>query len=196
MAESRLCSIPECGKATYCRGWCVGHYRRVFRYGSPHSGGKARPSKGTVREYLHDIVLQYDGEDCLLWPYAKSREGYAKVTIDQVSQLVSRYVCTSVHGDPLGELDAAHSCGKGHLGCVTKKHLSWKTRSDNNLDKVMHDTHNRGERNPNAVLTETQARFILSQRDKLSYRALARMLGANPATVHSVLKGRSWAWLS
>ncbi|MBZ9922605.1 hypothetical protein LB579_33660, partial [Mesorhizobium sp. BR1-1-7] len=25
------------------------------------------------------------------------------------------------------DAQAAHSCGKGHLGCAAKRHLSWKT---------------------------------------------------------------------
>lgn len=46
MASSRLCAIPECGKAAEKRGWCNGHYIRWRRHGDPLAG---RPSN-TRRE--------------------------------------------------------------------------------------------------------------------------------------------------
>ncbi|RVI11098.1 hypothetical protein CN206_15340 [Sinorhizobium meliloti] len=38
MANPRVCSIPDCDKKTFHRGWCAGHYHRWRRYGDPQAG--------------------------------------------------------------------------------------------------------------------------------------------------------------
>lgn len=42
MAEQSLCSIPECGKPRFVKGWCRAHYLRWHRHGDPTSGGVMR----------------------------------------------------------------------------------------------------------------------------------------------------------
>lgn len=39
MADVRICSIPDCGKAVRARGWCQGHYVRWKTHGDPERGG-------------------------------------------------------------------------------------------------------------------------------------------------------------
>jgi hypothetical protein len=52
-----------------------------------------------------------------------------------------RLMCQLAHGDPpTPDHIAAHSCGRGHEGCVNPNHLSWKTYSENELDKRVHGT--------------------------------------------------------
>ena len=46
-------------------------------------------------------------------------------------------VCVAAHGEPSDPaLEAAHSCGNGHLGCVTPSHIRWATRQQNNADRI------------------------------------------------------------
>ncbi len=46
MANSRLCSIPDCNKPHYGRGYCSAHYERFKKYGNPLGGGPARMKNG------------------------------------------------------------------------------------------------------------------------------------------------------
>ena len=96
----------------------------------------ARLAGGTVRgeleRYLREVVLPYEGNECLFWPYSRDGHGYAQMFRGGKNLIVSRVVCTAVNGDPPGaDFDASHLCDNGHLGCVTKRHLIWETHAEN-----------------------------------------------------------------
>lgn len=142
------CSIEGCDKPAMSRGWCSAHWHRAYRNnGDPLAGRKPGAKAGEPQEYLRDVVLPYNGEDCLTWPFGRS-SGYGKIHLTGGQYLVSRVVCETVNGPPpTARHEAAHSCGKGHEGCVNPRHLSWKTPAENWADKYAHGTDNRGERN-------------------------------------------------
>ena len=96
---------------------------------------------GEPMRYFREVVLAYDGNECQTWPYARSDRGYGQVYQDGRVEYVHRMVCEERHGPPpTPKHDAAHSCGKGHEGCVTKRHLSWKTHKENMADAIEHGT--------------------------------------------------------
>lgn len=137
MANARLCAIPDCGKPVRTRGHCLAHYKRLLKYGDALAGGTA---KGAPMALLNKAV-EAGSEDCLFWPFATNNEGAAQIRVAGKTTLVTRIVCGRVHGPPpTPKHQAAHSCGKGHLGCVSGNHLSWKTQSENEADKLGHGT--------------------------------------------------------
>lgn len=140
MATSRVCSIPDCGKPVKTKGWCTGHYKRWLRHGSPTCG---RTPPGEPERFYRQVVLPYDGDECLLWPYAALSSGYATLHLNGRAQIVSRLVCEETYGPPpTRHHEAAHRCGKGHLGCVTRSHLRWATPTENQADKLLSGTDN------------------------------------------------------
>ncbi|TBY60162.1 hypothetical protein E0H46_31835 [Rhizobium leguminosarum bv. viciae] len=107
-----------------------------------------------------------------------------------------RYICKLAHGTPpTAEHHSAHSCGKGHEGCVSPNHLSWKTRTENEADKLEHGTRSRGERNGNANLTESDVREIIAIKGTVPQRKIAAMFGVTRGAINSIYTGKSWAWL-
>src|SRR5690349_16938907 len=108
---------------------------------------------GEAQRFYRDVVLPYEGDDCLFWPYSKWGRGYGHVWADGRQQYVHVLVCREANGPaPTPKHEAAHSCGKGHLGCCARKHLSWKTRSENHADKITHGTMLRGDTHPRSKL--------------------------------------------
>lgn len=187
------CSIPDCGKRHDAKGFCQSHYKRLVNYGDP-LGGRVPP--GELLRFVREVAVPYQGEECLPWPFSKTSKGYGKVTIDGKQKLAHRYICTLVHGSqPTLDHEAAHSCGKGHEGCVSPKHLSWKTRSENMADKVAHGTHQIGERNGNSRLTEEQAKEALRFKGIKTQTDLANELGVSRGAICDIHCRRSWAWL-
>ena len=190
MATRFLCSVPDCDKAAITRGWCQAHYRRWQRHGDPLAG---RTPNGKAHEFL-EFAASYEGDDCLTWPYATVENGYGRVNIGGRIRVASQVVCEIAHGErPSDRHEAAHSCGRGHLGCVNRLHLSWKTPSENQADKVSHGTALRGERSNFAKLTEDDVRRIF--RDSRTGTAIAADFGISFVTVSDIKRRKSWFWL-
>lgn len=190
---SRLCSIDGCGCPVRSRGWCSRHYYRWRMHGDPLSG---RIPSGTLAEWIDDVALRYEGDDCLIWPFSRNNKGYGQIRQNGRTEIVSRLVCIEVNGPPpTTDHEAAHSCGKGHLGCVTKRHLSWKTAKENKADDLMHGTRSIGVRNGRAKLSQ---REVLEIRricaDGLSSQGdIARQFGVTQTAVSRVHKRQRWA---
>jgi hypothetical protein len=111
-------------------------------------------------------------------------------------EYVHRLVCEYVNGAaPTPRHHAAHSCGNGHLGCVTPRHLSWKTPSENADDKLVHGTAQRGEKHAHAKLTENQVRIIRELKGTASQTTLAERFGVSPTTIGQIHNRRVWGWL-
>lgn len=192
MANSRLCSIPDCGKPHLARGWCNAHWLRWSRYGDPLAGGTYA---GEPLKYFNEVVLPYTGDDCLIWPYGKTK-GYGVVWIGDRTHYVSRLVCEHENGSPTASNDeASHSCGKGHLGCVTRNHLRWATPKENTADKRAHNTHLRGEKTNGAKLTEADVIKIRSMRGELSQGQLAKRFNVTQGAISRIQSRKVWDWL-
>lgn len=191
MANSRLCSISDCGKRVHGDGYCNAHYKRFQRHGDPQGGGT---SPGEPHQYIRDVVVSYTGSDCLDWPYAKSANGYGQIMVGEKQHNTSRIVCTIAHGEPpTPEHEAAHSCGNGHLGCISPIHLSWKTATENHADRVEHGTSFRGEHNPIAKLTPDEVAHIRAMRGKIRQLDLAETYGVSQSLISLVQIGKSWS---
>lgn len=194
MATKSVCKIDDCGKpAANGRGWCNGHYLRWHRHGDPLGGSTSR---GAVNRYINEVVLVYTGAECLIWPFARNTHGRAVVKNSDGTSVVSRLVCEVINGPPPSPLhDAAHECGQGHEGCVAPGHLTWKTKSENEHDRVRHGTSNRGERCGAAKLSEAQVRQIRKMSGTLTQMEIADMFGVSRRCIGHIVRRVNWAWL-
>lgn len=187
MAIPRICSIESCGKKVFSRGWCARHWHRWRYHGDPLKGGTA---DGEPMRYFRETVMAYDGSECLTWPYATTSAGYGHMYIDGRTHLISRLVCQEAYGPaPTPKHEAAHECGKGHLACVAKRHLSWKAPKSNCADRVGHGTHRR------ANLTNAQVKEIRALRGIASQAKIAVRFGIHQTAVSRIQLGKAWAWV-
>lgn len=185
-----LCVVDECGRAALADQLCAGHYHRKRRYGSVT--GKRTRLNGTAWRFLNDVVLHYEGDQCLSWPFARNRQGYG--IIGSVS--VHREICRRAHGaPPTTKHQVAHSCGRGHEGCCAKRHLRWDTAKGNNADKLKHGTIHRGKRNGNAKLNVNEVLLLRELYGMIAQKDLAAMLGVSQSTVSRVQRTLRWGWL-
>jgi len=190
----RACVVEGCGKPIAVLGlFCEPHYRRKRRWGDPLGG---RTARGSVQLYLNEVVLVHDGTECLSWPFSRDEKGYGKIRYRGVPKKVSRVVCEQVRGPaPSRNHDAAHSCGKGHEGCVAPRHLSWKTKKQNAADCLLHGTDSRGEHNARAKLTQHDIASIRGMRGSMSQRCIGEMFGVGQTTISAIHRGVNWGWL-
>lgn len=188
------CSILDCVKASHAKGFCRAHYDRLRTYGDPLGGAPVRATPGELLRFIHDVALLHTSDQCLIWPFRKNRDGYGTLKVDGKMTRANRYVCGLVKGSPpTPKHEAAHSCG--HESCISPIHLSWKTRTENEADKIAHGTRLRGEQHPQAKLTEADVRKILALKGIESQPKLAKRFGVSPMTVCRIHAGRKWAWM-
>lgn len=102
----------------------------------------ARRGKGKTVQWLRDHADHADREQCLIWPFYRIQPGgYGHFMHEQQTHYAHRFMCELVNGPaPSPTHQAAHSCGRGHEGCVNPQHLLWKTVSENQRDRVLHGT--------------------------------------------------------
>jgi hypothetical protein len=188
------CKVDGCDRSAHRRGFCTSHYFRWRRHGDPLAGPTPN---GEPETFYRDVVLAYDGDECLIWPYTTNSSGYAVLKRDGRRYTVSRVLCEEVHGaPPTPEHHAAHSCGRGQYGCVAKNHLSWKTPAGNAADTVAHGRTTRGERNRHAKLDEAsvlEIRQFLRSGDSQS--AVAARFRVHQSTISYIASGRLWGWV-
>lgn len=184
------CTMDGCENPHFGMGLCAAHYTRNRRHGSPSGGGTSR---GEPLAWLC-AHQNHDGDECLLWPYARGGGGEAVVTFEGRQRSAAPVMCEMTHGPAPSLLhECAHSCGKGHLGCINPKHLRWATRSENHQDKHEHGTMPRGSTHPWSILTEDQVRLIRAS-DEPGYK-IAPKFGVDKATIYAIRKRKIWKWL-
>lgn len=149
-------------------------------------------------EKLFKRWLNTDTYTCLLWPYAVNNKGYGVMRFKGKAVTVHRRMCTEANGPPPTDRhEAAHTCGRGRNGCANKRHLTWKTTADNELDKLQHGTHNRGTRHGMSKLTEqevTEIRALL--RTPITQREIGARYGVTRKCINHIHLGKSWGWLT
>lgn len=145
--------------------------------------------KGSSEAFLRGHK-DWTGEECLLWPYRTVPTGYGLAVVGGVQKRASRWMCILAHGEPPSSRhEAAHNCGNAR--CVNPKHLRWATPAENSSDKLIHGTHNRGERSGKTRLTQEDVQFIKSAPPDLV--SLMSRYGVSKGCISKIRSGRRWA---
>lgn len=152
---------------------------------------------GETKRYFNSVVVNYDGDDCLIWPFARNDQGYGHFYLNGKYVYAHRMACESRHGKPPKDRPlAAHSCGNGDLGCCNPKHVRWASYSENAADKILHKTQPRGSQNYNAVLNENQVRLIRLWRPHMTQQKRANVFGVSRELISRIDCGKAWGWLA
>lgn len=165
-----------------------------------------RPT-ATGREANHAWLkdhIGFQGDDCLWWPFARSKSGYGLVYRDTECRTgAHRLMCEMAHGEPpeVG-LVASHSCHNGRHGCVNPHHLRWATQKQNvqeaiacgHMTPIRHISR-RGEKHGRARLNEQDVKRIreLAADRKRTQKSLAQEYGVHRTTITYVVSGKNWA---
>lgn len=182
------CSAEGCERHAVIKGFCRKHLYRFKKYGDPLMG---QPTPGTLPKWV-EAHKDYPGDDCLIWPFHRTPDGYASWNVNKRGTKVHAFMCQHKNGPkPSPRHHAAHECGNGRRGCVNPNHLSWKTPKENEGDKKRHGTVARGENHGMAILTEERAKAIRCAPGK--QRDIAAQYGVAQGTVWNIKNGRTWS---
>lgn len=145
---------------------------------------------GAAVRWLQGQITSWVSDECLYWPFGKCN-GYGLFGLNGRQHYAHRYVCEQVHGPaPSPDHEAAHECGQGAHGCVSPRHVVWKTRTENQLDRALHGTKATG---PRGKLTPEQAAQILALKGTKPQREIAAMFGVSRSNVSFIHCGKAWS---
>lgn len=146
---------------------------------------------GEPHAFMEQSLL-IETNDCICWPYARTKHGYAWMGTENAC----RVICERIYGPPPTSIHlAAHSCGKGHLGCINWKHLRWATTKENHDDKARHGTMGHRDNNGNAKLTEKDVFEIRKLKGMMKKGEIADKFGVSTTTIGKILNNKMWWWL-
>ena len=118
-------------------------------------------------------------------------QGYLSVRMDGRRIGVHRVVLRAFAGRcPVG-MQARHLDGNPENNRADN--LRWGTRRENQADRVRHGTHQFGERNPNAKLTQRHAELTRELASLgVPRAAIAELLGCAVSTVGAIVRAETW----
>lgn len=187
-----ICTISPCDNQAHSRGMCRKHYMRWWTHGDARKAKWIPPKAGAPREFM--MALPSIGRGCIIWPFARNNQGYAQINLGENGKfLVSRIVCRKRHGNPPSlKSQAAHSCGKGHMGCIAPWHLSWKSAAENTADRYIHGTILFGESCAQAKLTEKNVHTIRALDGIKSHSKIALEFGVSQTLISRIIRRKRW----
>jgi len=142
--------------------------------------------------------LSHVGDECVVWPFggAPDHHGYRRIKIKRSGKVhpVPRAIAIEAHGVPPSEThQAAHTCGRGDIGCVNPSHIYWATPQENQLDRRKHGTDPRGVRQNTAKLTEEDVRLIRRLHGEAYQADIAKEFGVSRDTVQQIQYRKHWS---
>lgn len=121
----KTCSIEDCGKKIFARGWCTTHYSRWRKHGNTDGGGRRYTDPGTA---FRERTTQADN-GCLEWTGSKNVQGYGTMKTGGRVMLAHRVAWELANGPIPEGLQIDHICR--NRACVNVDHLRVATRKQN-----------------------------------------------------------------
>lgn len=168
--------------------------------GSPRIPSAAAFAAGGWHERFWAMVDKRDAFSCWPWIGGTTPNGYGAFRLGKGSHHASRVsLALKIGRWPERHEFACHSCD--NPVCVNPDHLWLGDSAANTRDAARKGrTHKwagsrRGEKSPNAKLSERQAREIQALKGRVTMAALCERYGVSSGAIGAIWRGKSWTHL-
>ena len=141
-----------------------------------------------VEKYIKDRVSINPDTGCWEWVGSFFSNGYARAGLKGYSKRASRLCYSYFVGEIPKNMFACHKCD--NPGCVNPDHIFIGTAKDNLLDMSNKGRSLRGEKSPNAKLTEDKVIKIRNSKKPKEY--WSKKYNVSIFTIRDVMNGRTW----
>jgi len=118
MYSNSTCSLTECSRPSYCRGWCALHYSRWRANGDPRII-RTLEHLPLIERFAHYVSF---GEGCWEWRGARDKDGYGVFSIGRRTVRPHRFFFEVVYGPIASSMQLDHArCA--NPPCVRPDHL-------------------------------------------------------------------------
>lgn len=188
MNATRICSLTDCERAHYGKGFCRKHWERQARTGDPNGLKIARDM--TIGERL-SFWSERQGA-CLVWTGSLTRSGYGQAYAgDYQYASAHRMAYEHAHGPIAAGLIVRHKCD--NRACIEPEHLELGSHQDNMSDMVERQRSLSGERNPAHKLTPEDVAALRGRRTAgESIADLSVAFGISKSQTNRIVRGESW----
>lgn len=160
------------------------------------SCGRIKSLHRLIRRNLKDTKSNYFSDEKLLNPW-KNTNSYLSVTLrkDGISKVfrVHRIVAETFMGTCPENMEVCHKNGKRDDNRL--ENLRFDSRSNNHLDKINHNTDNRGEKHPLSKLSEIDVKKIMSMKDIKPIKEIANEFNISQRHIKDIFSKRRWKHL-
>lgn len=149
---------------------------------------RAKPNEAKNWLLAH---VAHEGDECLIWPFGGNWNGYGHLKWGERIIKAHRVMCICAHGEPpTPKHVAAHSCKNGQQGCVNPRHLSWKTPSDNLMDRRRDGTLTKKRWTRYGRLSDADVAAICLLKPFANQREIGAMFGISYQHVSVIQQGK------
>jgi predicted DNA-binding protein (UPF0251 family) len=145
---------------------------------------------GKTSRWITKYLDHADEDWCLIYPFAWEEGAYPKYrnkASGMKNIVLHRLMCEYRHGQPpTPKHHSAHSCNRGVQGCVNPMHVSWKTATENQLDRKARGVAQR------AKLTTAEVDEIRALQGRERPIDLAKKFNVSLRNIRFILSGQAW----
>lgn len=110
---SATCSVADCAKPMWAKGYCSTHYQRVRKYGDPNALPRFDPvTRKKRRDDFFNANVDRSGGPDACWPWMRSPQpnGYGQLAGYTGHTSAHRFAYELAHGPIPDRLTVEHSC--------------------------------------------------------------------------------------
>jgi hypothetical protein len=191
-----VCSIDGCSGLLKGKGYCLKHYTRMRRYGSPDivlkKGGSTHDRKyKTALEKFHANYEIVTESGCWIWKGSSYRAGYGQFRYSNIIIGAHRFSFMTFKGEIPENHFVCHKCDTP--SCVNPDHLFCGTVHENFKDMRIKKRNAIGAKNGRSKLTEYDIVNIRKLKVRRGDTArICRIYGICYRTYYRIRYGQLW----